>query len=101
MTTSSTSNCAANNCGGDDTTKRPHMSRPRLPATLAAHGRAVGETTHEAQPRPGVVDRADLVVDESRGEADPLHRVEVQISDHARRALRPRDPQTAIALQRV
>src|ERR1700737_3825440 len=77
------------------------MSRPRLPAAIARRGRAVCETTYEAQPRPSVVDRAHLVVDESRVEADLLHGVEVQVGDDTRRALRPRDPQTAIALQRV
>src|SRR3954469_9846372 len=65
---------------------------------------AVGDADHEAESLPALVDRAALVVDEAALEAEPLHRLEVEVRLRPRALLRPRDPQPAVggeaALQR-
>src|SRR5262249_45348382 len=55
---------------------------------------AVSKPNHEAQARPGLVDRADLVVDEPGREADLAHDAFIQIGGHAGCFLRPRDPES-------
>ncbi len=42
-------------------------------SALRADRLPVGEAVHESQPRPGLVDRADLVVDEAGGESQLAH----------------------------
>jgi len=54
---------------------------------------AVYEPVDEAHRLPLVVDRAALVVDEARVEADLLNRNEGQIALDLRRLLRPCDPE--------
>src|SRR6185503_12138860 len=62
--------------------------------------RPVAQTPYEAQARPCGIDRADLVVDESLGQADLAYEVLVEVGGHAGAALRPRDPEPARRLQR-
>src|SRR6266536_337438 len=61
--------------------------------------RVVRQAHHEAQRRPDPVDGADLVVDQTAGQAEPLHPVEVQVGRHAGGLLRPGDPQPAVGVE--
>src|SRR5919204_217744 len=69
--------------------RRRHRGDPRLALS-----------PREAQPRPGVVDRGDLEVDPAAGEAVVAHGVLVELGRHARRLLRPRDPDRRGAARR-
>src|SRR5450631_1544600 len=75
------------------------QSSPRLSATrnflLIGRAGAVGETDHEPQSGPGVVDGAHLVIDEASGESTCADLVFVQVGGEAARLLGPGDPETA------
>src|SRR4051812_37278076 len=68
-----------------------------MPAGLST---PIGHTVHQAQPRPGLVDRADLVVDEASLQRDVAHHVLGQVGRDARGALGPRDPEAAVGKDR-
>ena len=61
---------------------------------------AVAEPVDEAQARPGLVDRADLVVDQPGREGELADDVLGQVGGDARGALRPRDPEPAGGIDR-
>src|SRR4051794_31281700 len=83
---------------GAVSTRRPLSSVSRLNLLTWAMlttpvGCAVLEPVDEPHRLPLVVDRGRLVVDQAGVEADPLHRVEVEVGLELRRLLRPRDPE--------
>src|SRR3954451_11129538 len=61
---------------------------------------SIHDPVHEAQPRPRLVDRADLVVDEPALERNLADDVLGQVGLDVRRALRPRDPESAVGEDR-
>ena len=80
--------------------------RARSPRSAPARGRratpglaaAVLDPVDEPQARPGLVDRADLVVDQPGGERDLADDVLGDVGGDARGALRPRDPESAVGV---
>src|SRR4051794_35251443 len=69
-----------------------------IPAGLST---PIGDTVHQAQPRPGLVDRADLVVDEATVERDLPDDVLGEVRLHPRGALGPCNPEAAVGEDRA
>ena len=94
--------------GSTTATTRRRAARPReltraqraLRRRVRRFGRS-REAVHEPQPRPRVVDRAHLVVDETVRETDVAHDVLGEVGRDVRGLLRPRDPQPAGGLDRA
>ena len=79
----------------------PSASAPRSPSASPADGSARGgrEPVDEPQARPGLVDRADLVVDQPAASASSRTTSSVR-SVAPRGALRPGDPEPAVGEDR-
>jgi hypothetical protein len=58
------------------------------------------EPDHQAEPGPGLVDRADLLVDQLVGETELLHVAEGHIRLHTGGAFGPGNPETARRVER-
>ena len=71
------------------------------PLSAAESDQRAGATAHEPQPRPGRVDRAYLVVDETGRETGFSHRAVIEIGLDARAALGPGEPQPAALSERA
>jgi hypothetical protein len=73
---------------------------PRAQQLLGASPSPVAPAHDQPQPRPRLVDRADLVVHEPRGDPDLAHDLLGEVGRHARRPLGPRDPEAPVGSYR-